>query len=91
MKRVRHLWLLLCLLAFGCAVDGGPVGTGVSSTSASISGNIIDVQNIHETFVHLSGPSGTFRANSDCTNVSGLNLTDSGRYGSVRGLSEIMR
>ena len=44
MKRVRHLWLLLCFLALGCAVDGGPVGTGVSSTSASISGNIIDVQ-----------------------------------------------
>ncbi len=54
-------------------------------------GNIIDVQNVHETFVHLSGPSGPFRANADCTNVSGLNLTDSGRYGSVRGLSEIMR
>jgi len=54
-------------------------------------GTIIDVQNVHETWVHLSGPTGPFRANSDCSNVNGMNLTDSGRYGSVRGLSEIMR
>jgi hypothetical protein len=54
-------------------------------------GNIIDVQNVHETWVHLSGSSGPFRADSDCANVNGLNLGDSGRYGSVRGLSEIMR
>jgi len=54
-------------------------------------GTIIDVQNVHETWVHLSGPTGPFRANSDCSNVNGMNLTDAGRYGSVRGLSEIMR
>src|SRR5277367_1466592 len=44
-------------------------------------GNIIDVQNVHETWVHLSGSSGPFRADSDCANVNGLNLSDSGRYG----------
>jgi hypothetical protein len=54
-------------------------------------GTIIDVQNVHETWVHLSGPTGVFRANSECSNVNGMNLTDSGRYGSVSGLSEIMR
>ncbi|MBF6568663.1 MAG: DUF1329 domain-containing protein [Candidatus Binataceae bacterium] len=54
-------------------------------------GTIIDVQNVHESFVHLSGSSGPFRANAACENVDGLNLTDSGRYGSVGGLSQIMR
>jgi hypothetical protein len=54
-------------------------------------GTIIDVQNVHESWVHLSGPTGPFRANADCANVDGLNLTDAGRYGSVSGLSEIMR
>lgn len=54
-------------------------------------GNIIDMQNVHESWVHLSGPSGPFRADADCANVNGLNLTDAGRYGSVDGLSEIMR
>jgi len=54
-------------------------------------GTIIDVQNVHETWVHLSGSTGPIRADSNCSNVDGLNLTDVGRYGSVRGLSEIMR
>ncbi len=54
-------------------------------------GEIFDVQNQHLSWVHLSGSTGPFRANSDCENVNGINLTDSGRYGSVRGLSEIMR
>jgi len=54
-------------------------------------GNIIDMQNVHESWVYLSGPTGPMRSDSDCANVNGLNLTDAGRYGSVRGLSEIMR
>ena len=49
------------------------------------------MQNVHESWVYLSGPTGPMRADGDCANVNGLNLTDSGRYGSVRGLSEIMR
>lgn len=43
MKRLRFFALLLCVVSVGCASDGGPVGTGISSTSA-ISGNIVDVQ-----------------------------------------------
>jgi len=34
MKRVRWLWLLLCIGVVGCA-DGGPVGTGIGSSSIS--------------------------------------------------------
>ncbi|MFQ5665269.1 MAG: hypothetical protein ACE5I7_02440 [Candidatus Binatia bacterium] len=42
MKRFRIAWLILLAAALGCAgADGGPVGTGIS---ASISGNVIDVQ-----------------------------------------------
>ena len=44
MNRVRSLWVLLFAVALGCASEGGPVGTGISSSSASISGNVIDVQ-----------------------------------------------
>lgn len=45
MKWLRSLWVLACAALIGCAVsDGGPVGTGISSVSASISGNVIDVQ-----------------------------------------------
>jgi hypothetical protein len=40
MKRVRWLWLLLCAAVIGCA-DGGPVGTGIGSSS--ISGNVAAV------------------------------------------------
>jgi hypothetical protein len=54
-------------------------------------GELFDVQNQHLTWVHLSGPTGPFRANADCRNVNGVDLTDPTRYGSVRGLSEIMR
>ena len=43
MKWLGYLALLLCILCVGCASDGGPVGTGISSTSA-ISGNVVDVQ-----------------------------------------------
>jgi hypothetical protein len=43
MKWLRYLALLLCILCIGCASDGGPVGTGIASTSA-ISGNVVDVQ-----------------------------------------------
>ncbi|MFI5365155.1 MAG: hypothetical protein ACHQ4J_05985 [Candidatus Binatia bacterium] len=44
MKWVRQIWVLAWVAALGCSADGGPVGTGISSTSASISGDIIDVQ-----------------------------------------------
>lgn len=54
-------------------------------------GELFDVQNEHLTWVHLSGRTGPFRANSDCQNVNGMNLSDPVRYGSVRGLSAIMR
>jgi hypothetical protein len=43
MKSLRYLVLLACAVCVGCAADGGPVGTGISSTSA-ISGNVVDVQ-----------------------------------------------
>ncbi|HVO24546.1 MAG TPA: DUF5666 domain-containing protein [Candidatus Margulisiibacteriota bacterium] len=43
MKRLWCLAVLLCVAAAGCASDGGPVGTGISSASA-ISGNVVDVQ-----------------------------------------------
>ena len=65
-------------------------GVGAYWTNAAW-GNIIDMQNVHESWVYLSGPTGPMRADGDCANVDGLNLTDAGRYGSVRGLSEIMR
>jgi hypothetical protein len=43
MRWVRCLVLLACAGSWGCSSDGGPVGTGVSSTAA-ISGNVVDVQ-----------------------------------------------
>jgi hypothetical protein len=43
MKWVRCLLLLACATSLGCSSDGGPVGTGISSTAA-ISGNVVDVQ-----------------------------------------------
>ncbi len=43
MKWVRYLALWLCIGSLGCSSDGGPVGTGISSTAA-ISGNVVDVQ-----------------------------------------------
>jgi hypothetical protein len=54
-------------------------------------GEIFDLQNLHLTWVHLSGPTGPWRAGANCKNVDGVDLTDPVRYGSVRGLSEIMR
>jgi len=39
----RLVVLCVCLACLSCGSDGGPVGTGISSTSA-ISGNIVDVQ-----------------------------------------------
>ncbi|HUY18772.1 MAG TPA: DUF1329 domain-containing protein [Candidatus Binataceae bacterium] len=65
-------------------------GVGSYWTNAAW-GNIIDMQNVHESWVYLSGPTGPMRSDSDCSNVDGLDLADAGRYGSVRGLSEIMR
>jgi hypothetical protein len=46
MTSLRYLWAAaLCAVVCGCAAsDGGPVGTGISASSASISGNLIDVQ-----------------------------------------------
>jgi hypothetical protein len=43
MKWVRYLLLVVCVGSLSCSSDGGPVGTGISSTSA-ISGNVVDVQ-----------------------------------------------
>jgi len=43
MNPLRYLWALLFAVVVGCAAEGGPVGTGISS-SASISGNVIEVQ-----------------------------------------------
>jgi hypothetical protein len=41
MKWLRYLALLVAVSCVGCASDGGPVGTGISS---AISGNIVDVE-----------------------------------------------
>lgn len=42
MTGIRRLWAVVCAAVFlGCA-DGGPVGTGISSSS--ISGNVVEVQ-----------------------------------------------
>jgi hypothetical protein len=43
MKWLRYLSALLCAVCLSCASDGGPVGTGISSTASSISGNVVDV------------------------------------------------
>jgi len=43
MKWLRLPVALLSLACLSCASDGGPVGTGISGTSA-ISGNVVDVQ-----------------------------------------------
>src|SRR5262249_62088274 len=43
MNRLRLLVVFCCAVWLGCSSDGGPVGTGISSTSA-ISGNIVAVQ-----------------------------------------------
>jgi hypothetical protein len=43
MKWLRYLVLSMCIASLSCSSDGGPVGTGISSTSA-ISGNVVDVQ-----------------------------------------------
>ncbi len=46
----RHLYLLLCaIVGMSCAADGGPSGTGISSSSASISGNVVAVQTVSAT------------------------------------------
>lgn len=42
MKRVAMLWTLLLAAVAGCASGGGPVGTGISSSS--VSGNVVEVQ-----------------------------------------------
>jgi len=45
MKWGARVWVFACAALIGCAgSDGGPVGTGISTSSASISGNVIDVQ-----------------------------------------------
>ena len=41
MKRIRWLWLLLCVGIVGCA-DGGPVGTGIASSSISGTVTMVD-------------------------------------------------
>ena len=43
MKWLRYLPVLVCCVCLGCASDGGPVGTGISSIAA-ISGNVVGVQ-----------------------------------------------
>jgi hypothetical protein len=40
-------------------------GVGNCWTNAA-RGNIIDMQNVHESWVYLSGPTGPMRADSDC-------------------------
>jgi hypothetical protein len=54
-------------------------------------GIMFDVQNMHLTWVVLSGQHGAVKANSDCKNLDGVDYTDANRFSSVRGLSEIMR
>jgi uncharacterized protein DUF5666 len=54
MKWLRYLSALLCVVCLSCASDGGPVGTGISSTSASISGNVVDVQTTTATAARAS-------------------------------------
>jgi hypothetical protein len=44
MKRLRFVMLLLGAVCASCAADGGPGGTGISSTAAVISGNVVNVQ-----------------------------------------------
>jgi hypothetical protein len=43
MKWLRYVVTVVCALGVGCASDGGPAGTGVSTTAA-ISGNVVEVQ-----------------------------------------------
>lgn len=53
-------------------------------------GMMFDVQNMHLTWVVLSGDHHAVRANADCKNLGGIDYTDD-RFSSVRGLAEIMR
>ena len=43
MKWLRSWLIVLAVIAAGCTSDGGPVGTGIS-TSSAISGNVVAVQ-----------------------------------------------
>ncbi|MGH7906447.1 MAG: DUF1329 domain-containing protein [Candidatus Binataceae bacterium] len=60
-------------------------GEGTFWTNNGVSG-FWDMQNDHMTSLILP-----FTANDGCRNVQGRNFTDMGRYGSVGGLSQIMR
>lgn len=53
MMRIRLLSLLFCVVLAACAADGGPVGSGISS---SISGNVV--------FIDSSTNAATARANA---------------------------
>ncbi|MFI5393963.1 MAG: hypothetical protein ACHQ9S_00395 [Candidatus Binatia bacterium] len=44
MKRLRYLLVSVCVICLSCASGGGPSGTGISSTTSAISGNIVAVQ-----------------------------------------------
>lgn len=61
MKWLSCLVLLLCVTCLSCASDGGPVGTGISTTSA-ISGNVVGVQTTTATAASTATASATTAA-----------------------------
>jgi len=72
MIRVRTIWLALLAAAFGCATSGGgPVGTGISSST--VSGNVVAVQT---TSVAASGSAAALpRIEVSIDEVPGLSTT----------------